>query len=139
MVDARKNFALATVAVAPSPAATGLALALGAGQGALMPTPPFNATCWPAGVVPLVGNAEIVRVESITGDRVALSGRGQEGTSAQMIEAGWQFANMLTAKTISDLQALAEAGGFVHVQAEASGVWTFEHPLGHLPASVALY
>ena len=108
-IDARRNFALSSVAVAPTPAASGLALDLVIGGGALMPTPPFNAVCWPEGAMPLASNAEIMRVGSITGDSVALSARGQEGTSAQQIAVGWQFADMLTAKTIEDLKNMVEA------------------------------
>jgi hypothetical protein len=109
-VDARINFGLSTVAVPPSPAGSGLALTLQAGGGAQFAAIcPFNATCWPPGVMPSRANAEIIRVESVSGDELALSGRGQEGTSAQQIEPGWQFADMLTAKTIEDLKLLIEA------------------------------
>lgn len=107
-IDARKNFALGTIAVAPSPAASGLALILAAGQGLLMPTSAFNATVWPPGVMPTKANAEIVRVESISGDIVTISARGQEETQAKPIEAGWQFGDMLTAKTVDDLKAAIE-------------------------------
>jgi hypothetical protein len=107
-IDARRNFAVSTVAVAPSPASTGLALTLAVGGGALMPASAFNAVCWPPGVQPSASNAEIVRVESITGNSVALSGRGQEETPAKSIEAGWQFADALTAKTIEDIKKLIE-------------------------------
>ncbi len=108
-IDARRNFALSSVAVAPTPAGSGLALDLDIGGGSLMPTPPFNAVCWPEGVMPSVSNAEIVRVESITGDSVLLSERAaEEPRIAQQIAAGWQFADMLTAKTIEDLKAMIE-------------------------------
>lgn len=109
-VDARKNFALSSVAVAPAPAASGLTLDLAIGGGALMPTPPFNATVWPEDVMPSDSNAEIVRVESITGDSVVLSARAAEQPAiARSIAVGWQFADMLTAKTIEDLKSMIEA------------------------------
>ena len=109
-IDARRNFALSAVAVAPSPPGSGLALVLNAGGGEIMPEPPFNATVWPPGVMPTASNAEIVRVESISQDSVALSAREEEETSAKQIEPGWQFADMLTAKTIEDLKILIETG-----------------------------
>jgi hypothetical protein len=102
-IDARANFALSFIEVGPSPPGSGLTLTLIAGGAALMPATPFNATCWPPGVAPSRQNAEIVRVSNITGSAVTLSARAQESTSAQEIEAGWQFANMLTAGTITSL------------------------------------
>jgi hypothetical protein len=109
-VDARINFGLSAIAVAPAPPGSGLALTLEAGGGTQFASIcPFNAVCWPPGVSPSKANAEIVRVESISGDKLALLGRGQESTSAQQIEPGWQFADMLTAKTIEDLKVMIEA------------------------------
>jgi hypothetical protein len=108
-IDARKNFALSSIAVAPSPPGSGLILELIIGGGALMPAAPFSATCWPAGVPPLASNAEIVRVEAIEGDTVTLSARGQDGTSAQPIGPGWQFAQMITASDLEQLQAAIES------------------------------
>ncbi len=120
-VDARINFGLSAIAVAPSPAGSGLALTLEAGGGAQFASIcPFNATCWPPGVMPTRANAEIIRVESVSGDKLALVDRGQEGTGAQAIEPGWQFADMLTAKTIEDLKALVEAETARAEAAEAS-------------------
>lgn len=107
--DARRNFALSAIAVAPTPAASGLTLELVVGGGALMPAPPFNATCCPRGAMPSALNAEIVRVETITGDSVKLSARGQDGTPARQIEEGWTFAQTITAGDFEQLQAAIEA------------------------------
>jgi hypothetical protein len=101
-IDARANFASSFIQVGPTPAGSGTTLTLIAGGAALMPAAPFNATCWPPGVAPTAENAEIVRVSNVTGSVVTLA-RAQEGTSAREIEAGWQFANMLTAGTITGL------------------------------------
>lgn len=102
--DAHANFAYGTVLTAPSPPTSGTSLTLQSGQGALMPTPPFNATCWPAGAQPLSSNAEIVRVTAISTDTLTVE-REQEGTTAQSIAAGWQFAAGVTVKTITDVQS----------------------------------
>lgn len=102
--DAHANFAYGTVLTAPSPPTSGTSLTLQSGQGALMPTPPFNATCWPAGAQPLSSNAEIVRVTAISTDTLTVE-REQEGTTAQSIAAGFQFAAGITVKTITDVQS----------------------------------
>lgn len=133
-VDGHKNFALAPIAVAPAPALSGLVLTLQAGGGALMPTTAFDAPCWPPGVAPSAGNAEIVRVSSIVGDVVTLSARAQQGTVAKSIEAGWQFANMLTAKTIDDLVAMIEAAQAA-AEAELDAL-SHVKPLGEVEGAV---
>lgn len=101
-MDAHKNFAYSIVATAPVPPLTGLSLALVAGGGARLPTPPFNATVWPAGVLPLAGNAEIVRVTAIVGDGLTIV-RGQELSTSRAILAGDQLAATITDKMLSDL------------------------------------
>jgi hypothetical protein len=68
--DARKNLATTTVATAPTPATTGTQLAVAAGEAARFPTPPFNATIWPADTIPTPANAEIVRVQPVAAGRV---------------------------------------------------------------------
>jgi len=128
-VDAVKNFALAFVEVGPTPSTSGKTLTL-VSSGELtaqeiFPAAPFNATCWAPGVAPLRENAEIARVSSIVGNVVTFSARAQEGTPAREIEAGWQFADMLTAHTIESLaeaivaaQAAAEAAATADVKVE---------------------
>jgi hypothetical protein len=126
--DARRNFAISSIAVAPTPAGSGLVLSLLAGGGALMPEPPFNATCWPPGVNPTAANAEIVRVASIEGDTVTLSKRGEEDTAALQIAEGWWFAQTITAGDIGQLQAAIEgktSGGYI--PEEISGPTSLEY------------
>lgn len=104
-LDARKNFALSTVATAPSPATSGTSLSVASGGGAFFPAAPFNAVVWPTGANPTNANAEIVRVTSKgTGDNWTIT-RTQESTSARSIVAGDQIMQAITNKTLSDIEA----------------------------------
>jgi len=105
MADARNNFAYSLVVTAPSPATSGTSLVVTAGQGALFPTPPFNCTIWPAHTLPISTNAEIVTITAISTDTFTIV-RAQESTTAQTITAGFQIAETLTAKTITDLEGI---------------------------------
>lgn len=102
-MDAHKNFAYSTVASAPSPASSGTSLVVAAGQGALFPTPPFNASVWPVGTQPLTTNAEIVRVTGIATDTLTIV-RAQESTAARTVVVGDQIAATITAKTLTDVE-----------------------------------
>lgn len=108
--DAHINLGYSTVLTAPSPAASGTTLVVAAGTGVRFPTPPFNATVWPAAVAPLPSNAEIVRVTGVTTDTLTIT-RAQEtgagGPAARTIVFGDQIAATLTAKTLTDIEALA--------------------------------
>lgn len=104
--DAHKNLAYSTVATAPSPATSGTSLTVATGDGAKFPTPPFNATVWPANSQPTTGNAEIVRVSAIATDTLTIA-RTQEGTSARAIGVGDQVAATVTAKMVTDIEAAA--------------------------------
>jgi len=75
-----------------------------------MPAAPFNATVWPASVTPSSTNAEIVRVTAVVGDTLTIV-RAQEGTSARTIVVGDQFANTVTAKVFTDIEAASGGGG----------------------------
>jgi hypothetical protein len=110
--DVHVNFGYSTVATAPSPASTGTSLTLAAGGGALMPTPPFNATIWPTGQLSLKSNAEIVRVTAISVDTLTIT-RAQEGSTARAITASDQVAASITAKTFQDVELLAKGGDVV--------------------------
>jgi hypothetical protein len=103
MPDLHKNFAYGTVATAPSPASSGTSLVVTAGQGALFPTPPFNATIWPVIAQPLLANAEIVRVTAIATDTLTIV-RAQEGSSARTVVIGDQIAATITNKTLTDIE-----------------------------------
>ena len=109
MPDSHANLAYGTVLTAPSPATTGTSLTVSSGQGAHFPTPPFNATVWPAGLQPLTSNAEIVRVTAISTDTFTIT-RHQEGTSARAILVTDQIAATITAKTLTDVETLAVGG-----------------------------
>jgi hypothetical protein len=108
MADAHKNFAYSTVSTAPAPATTGTSLVVAAGQGALMPTPPFNATVWPEKVQPTAANAEIVRVTGVATDTLTIE-RKAESTTAQSIAVGYQIAASITAKTLVDAETVTLA------------------------------
>jgi hypothetical protein len=107
-MDSFKNFAVSFVAVAPSPPATGTTVTVTAGHGARFPTPPFNGTIWPKGVLPEPTNAEIVRVTAITGDVLTIT-RQQESTGARSVGVGDRIAAVITDKTLQDLAAGAPA------------------------------
>jgi hypothetical protein len=102
--DAHKIFAYGVVAAAPSPSTSGLSLTLQTGQGALMPAPPFNATLKPFGALPVMTDAEIVRVTAITGDVLTIV-RAQEGSTAQAAAVGYEFAATITPKTLTDIES----------------------------------
>lgn len=104
-MDAHKNLAYTTVATAPSPALSGTSLVVAAGTGTLFPAVPFNCVVWPAGVNPLTTNAEIIRVTTVSTDTFTIV-RTQEGTSARAIGVGDQIANAITAKTLTDVEAM---------------------------------
>ena len=89
-----KNFSYSVVATAPSPASSGTSISVG--DGSVFPDTPFVATIWPSGAIPLVGNSEVVRVTSVSGNTLTIE-RGYEGTSARAVVAGDQIVSGLTA------------------------------------------
>ena len=101
--DAHTNLAVSAVATAPSPATTGTTLAITGTQQSWFPTPPFNATVWPAGAAATLANSEIVRVVAVTSGTYTVL-RTQEGTNARAITVGDQFAATITAKTLTDVE-----------------------------------
>lgn len=103
LADLHKNFAYSTVATAPSPASSGTSLVVAAGQGALFPTPPFNATIWPVGTNPTSTNAEIVRVTGVSTDTFTIT-RSAESTAARTVIVGDQIANTITNQTLTDAE-----------------------------------
>lgn len=128
--DAHANLAYSSVANNPSPAASGTSLTVQTGDGALFPTAPFNCTVWPVGALPLKSNAEIVRVTAKSGDVFTIS-RAQEGTTARSIQNGDQIANSISAKVITDIEALVsplESGQipFPAVQVSSSNANTLD-------------
>ena len=103
MPDNHKNFAYSTVLTPPSPAISGTSLVVSSLGGLLFPTPPFNATVWPANTQPLADNAEIVRVTGISTDTFTIV-RAQENSTARAITAGDQIAATVTVKTLTDVE-----------------------------------
>lgn len=102
--DPHANFALGSVAVAPAPAQSGTTLTLKAGQAALFPAAPFNAIVWPVLVQPTHDVTEIVRVTGVSGDVLTIA-RQQEGSGSRSILVGDQFADAITAKALTDVEA----------------------------------
>lgn len=105
--DGHANLAASLVATAPSPATSGTSLVITAASGTFFPAVPFNATIWPAGTAaPTHANGEIVRVTAISTDTLTIA-RAQEGTSARTVIVGDQIAATVTAKTLTDVEAIA--------------------------------
>lgn len=124
MSDARKNFAIATVATAPVPATTGTTLTLAAGTGTRFPAAPFNAVIHPSGTAPDPTNAEIVRVTDLTGDTVTMT-RIQEGTSARTVKPGDVFGAYITKKMLDDIETGAAGGDPGAAGANGAEIITF--------------
>lgn len=115
MPDSHKNLAYSTVATAPSPASSGTSLVVASGHGTRFPTVPFNATVWPSGEIPTPANAEIVRVTNISTDTLTID-REEESTSARTILVGDQIAATITAKTLTDIEAMDDESMVVAVE-----------------------
>ena len=107
-MDAHSNFAITTVAVAPIPATSGHSLVVATGTAVLFPTPPWNATVFPADAQPSATNAEIVRVTNIVMDTLTFT-RGQENSGQRSIVVGDRIAATITARTFSDIESLITA------------------------------
>lgn len=87
----KPTVALSTVATAPSPASSGTSLTVATGQGSRFPTPPFDATVWPAAAQPAASNGEIVLVTAISTDTFTIT-RAQQGSTARSILVGDQIS-----------------------------------------------
>lgn len=125
-LDGYKNLAIATVATAPTPPTTGTSLVVSPGMGARLPTPPFNATVWPAATLADPTNAEIVRVTAVAGDTLTIARSAEPGPAgARSITVGDFVAATFTAKWIADL-------------ADAGNLLTGTVPDARLSANVAL-
>lgn len=105
MPDAHANFAFGTVLTPPSPATSGATLVLDSGQGASMPAVPFNVTICPIGALPSTANAEIARCTARSTDTLTIV-RAQEGTAARTVIVGDLVSASITAKTVTDIEAM---------------------------------
>lgn len=134
MFDQHANFGFSVIVTPPDPADSGTELEVTTGTGSWFPTPPFNVTVAPEGVLPLITNSEIVRVVDIVGDVFTII-RAQEGTTAKSIAAGWRLANTVTRKTIKDIEdAINDATIYYeHTQNSPSTTWTVPHNLDKFP------
>lgn len=110
-VDSHANGAYSTVATAPSPATSGTSLTLPTGDGARFPSSgSFNCTVCATGAQPIFVagsgsiNAEIVRATR-SGDVLTIT-RAQEGTTARSIVIGDQVFAGITARTLTDVEAV---------------------------------
>lgn len=106
-IDARKNFAKATVSIGYNAAATSIALT--AGHGARLPAAPFNATWWNSTDYPNPADdpsVEIVRVTNVSTDTLTIT-RAQESTAASAKNTAgktYSFIAGPTKKTIDDIE-----------------------------------
>lgn len=123
MPDAHKNFAYSTVATAPVPSRYGTSLVVASGEGTRFPTPPFNATVWPAAEQPTSTNAEIVRVTAVSTDTFTIE-RTQTDTYSRNILVGDQICAALTAKVMTDAENVAQTWSpFILASATAAGAY----------------
>lgn len=99
--DQHKNFAISTVTAAPGVPSSGTSITVE--NGSIFPTPPFNATVWANGEMPVNSNAEIVRVTAIAGNVMTIV-RAQELSTARAILVTDQIAATITAKTLTDVE-----------------------------------
>jgi hypothetical protein len=118
--DSHSNLAYSAVATAPSPATSGTSLVVTAGQGALFPTPPFNAVVCANGALPITTNSEIVRVTGISTNTLTIT-RAQEGTSARTIVVGDQIFNAETAKVLTDIEGNLPQGATTNKVLKSNG------------------
>jgi hypothetical protein len=137
--DAHANLAYSTLVSAPTPALSGTALSVASGQGALFPAVPFNATVWPPSVMPITTNAEIVRVTNITGDVLTIA-RAQESTTAMPLAVGYQIANTITKKVITDIESAVSGGGITALTGDvtASGAGSVAATVVNLTSGVTM-
>src|SRR5689334_15116325 len=104
--DNHANFAKTTIATAPSPASSGTSIVVTSATGfpAVGASGGFNCTVWDGSDVT---TAEIVRVTSKGSGTNWTITRAQESTSARSIVVGDVIALTITAKVITDIEAVA--------------------------------
>lgn len=108
--DVHKNFAGTTVVTVPTPASSGTTLVVL--DGTVFPSPAttnYNITIWPANTAPTPTNAEIVRVTALSTNTLTIT-RTQESTPARAITVGDNVALTITAKALTDIEAILTSG-----------------------------
>ena len=107
MVDAHKNFAYSTIFSITDTTH----FSVPSGEGARFPATPFNLTVWPRNEQPLVTNAEIIRVTTISGDNLTVTRNAtfasddyDKGSYTRTILVGDQIAATITNKTFLDIE-----------------------------------
>lgn len=118
--DTHKNFAIGTIATPPSPATSGTTLSVLPGEGQFFAAN-MPVTVVPAGQEPTFDNAEIGYVTAVAGDQLTVL-RGQEDSIAKPVGAGWRIFGSITAKTITDIEAAADAAGVTSVNGQTGTV-----------------
>ena len=109
MTDILANLAYSTVATAPSPPTSGLSVTVQSGDGAKFPqSGSFNILMWPAGVQPLISNAEIARCSGVSGNTITISQRALtgSGTTAQAVAIGYQICQPIDAYLLGEIAGL---------------------------------
>jgi hypothetical protein len=101
--DSHANLAYSLITGAPTPALTGQTLVIQTTQVELFSEPPFNCGVWPPAQNATVDNCEFVRVTETNGTTFTIL-REQEGSSAQEIGYGWQIAQIITKKSLEDIE-----------------------------------
>ena len=112
--DQHTNFAFSTVQAGSGVIGSTTGTTINIVNTADLPDPAsgaYNVTVWPAGVNPTRANAEIMRVTAKTSTTLTVT-RAQEATAAlAVIAAGYQVALAMTAKLLTDIEAVAGTGG----------------------------
>ena len=109
--DTHSLFAYSTVLTEPSPSNSGSSLVLASGTGTYFS---INQYCvvYPTTVTfPNFTNAEIVRITAISTDTLTIT-RSELSTTAQSIEVGWNFANVITPSDLTNIETVINSNPF---------------------------
>ncbi len=110
--DPHANFVIGVVTVAPSPAASGTTMTLQRVAGFIDPGSlgHYNVAVGPPGTLPDDTNAEVVRLSAINYSTHQMTmARVQEGSTARVISIGDYVWMVVSAKTLTDIEAAIHA------------------------------
>lgn len=131
--DTHSNLASATILLAPTPVLSGETFVVGTSEGDLFAAN-MPCTIYPNGVQPSRANAEIGYITGVSGDELTIT-RGQEGTTAKPVDAGWKILAGPTVKTFTDIEeAISTADKHFEYPFLTSSVVTVNHNLGKRPS-----